>query len=121
MCLSAQATALGKKHEEDSSAAHGSAASMPLVMQHMHPQTQLSRFSSETVVEHIMANTIETTGRNPFGCEKPYTQPQAWMHQTSGQQTQISDLCFAANHKKLSNVLPRTEARSCWTVLWITS
>ena len=107
MCLSAQATALGKKHEEDSSAAHGSAASMPLVMQHMHPQTQLSRFSSETVVEHIMANTIETTGRNPFGCEKPYTQPQAWMHQTSGQQNPNLGSLFCSQPQKAIQCAPQ--------------
>ena len=83
MCLSAQAAQL-VKGLEDSSAAHDSPPNMPTILQHMHPQNQLPRFAGEMEVKHVMANTIESCGSNPFGCDKAYTQPQAWMHQTSG-------------------------------------
>ena len=104
MCLSAQANQL-KGIADGSSAAHASPPNMRPILQHMDPRIELPRFSKDMDVQHIMASTIETTGRNPFDCGKAYTQPQAWMHQTSGfkwlleSKIQILDLCFAANHK----------------------
>lgn len=143
MCLSAQANALGKLVASPS-AAHDSLT--PTILQHIHPQTKLQRFSGESRVKDIMANTIETAGRNPYGCDDAYTQPQAWMHQTSGSG------CWRANFKSWIFVLQPTtqidptcspaayhlnaiwisweppslspvafEASVVWTVLWITS
>ena len=145
MCLSAQAAAL-VKGLEDSSAAHDSPPNMPTILQHMHHQTQLQRFSGDTLVKSCMANTIEANGHNIFGCDCAYTQPQAWMHQTSGSG------CWRAKLKSWIFVLQPTakiyptcspeayhlnaiwisgeppslspvafEAGVVWTVLWITS
>ena len=83
MCLSAQAKTLAQAIE-DSSAAHASPPNVPTVLQHLHPQLQLPRFSSDLLVKDIMANTIESMERNPYGCDYAYTQSQAWMHQKSG-------------------------------------
>ena len=148
MCLSAQAAALAQSIPgiEGSSAAHASPPNMPTILQHMHPQNQLPRFSGEMAVNHVMANTIESCGSNLYGCDKAYTQPQVWMHQTSGSG------CWRAKPKSWIFVLQPTtkiyptcspeayhlnaiwisweppslspvafEAGVVWTLLWITS
>ena len=111
MCLSAQANLLGKGVAEGSSAAHASPPKMPPVLQHMHAELQLPRFSEEMLVDSIMANTIETKGRNPLGCEKAYTQPQVWMHQTSGEQNSNLTSLFCSQPHKANQCAPQNRGQ----------